>query len=352
MTKKYDLYGVGSALVDTEISIPPGVLKQIGAAKGTMTLIDEQEQQRLLKELDGSCTVAGHSCGGSAANTVISHSYFGGRSFFSCCTSADEDGNLYRNELRKAGVESNYSQIETGITGKCLVMITPDAERTMFTHLGVSAEISPTDIDTSALKDSRWLYLESYLVATPKGLETALTARRLAAEHGVPTALSFSDPSIVLGCREQLQQLIGDGVELIFCNADEAMGWCGKTALADCLAPMRRVSRHTVLTMGGDGAQIITPDQLLPIPPVRTDVVDTNGAGDMFAGAFMYGLIGEFPLDSVGRFAAFAASDLVSRFGPRLLPDRHRQLLAEFHASGGETTSSVSNNTAAESPKS
>ena len=328
--KRYDVYGVGSALVDTEIKVNDIFLQQLGIAKGVMTLVDEARQEEILQRFNSGQPEIQRACGGSAANTVIAQQLFGGASFLSCRTADDEDGHFYRSDLHRAGVAHNPAEKTEDATGKCLVMVTPDAERTMNTCLGISEKITGADLVPEALADSRYLYLEGYLVTSPNGHATALQARQIAAQHDVMTALSFSDPTIVASFADSLKEIIGSGVDFLFCNEDEALCWTGTDRLEDAEDALRKAASCTVVTRGARGARILNGSSWTDIPPRRVQAVDTNGAGDMFAGAFLYGLAQNRTPAEAGRLASYAAAEIVRHYGPRLPHEQYPAILQQF----------------------
>ena len=208
--KKYNVYGMGAALVDTEIEVDDTFLGSAGIDKGVMTLVDEARQDRLLAMLSTHLVASRRASGGSAANSVIATSCFGGSAFYTCKVADDENGRFYLADMARAGVDCNAcAGRERGTTGKCLVMITPDAERTMNTFLGISSTLSADNLDEAALAASEYLYVEGYLVTSPTGRAAAIAAREFAARNGVRTALSFSDPGIVAHFRDGLADMIG-----------------------------------------------------------------------------------------------------------------------------------------------
>ena len=182
---KFDVYGIGNALVDIEFEVTEGDLKDHQISKGVMTLIDESTHYRLLNSLHSVC----HSktCGGSAANTMLTLQQLGARTFYSCKVGKDEYGALFYNNLIAHGIKTNlHNNIHKGVTGKCIVLVTPDAERTMNTFLGVTFEFSTKELSEVALKHSEYLYIEGYLVAAPLGFKAALTAQLMAEKHQPP----------------------------------------------------------------------------------------------------------------------------------------------------------------------
>lgn len=329
--KKYDVYGMGNALVDMEFQVSDHFLQTMEVEKGFMTLVDEARQFELLEYLRGESSV--RSGGGSAANTIVANSFFGGSSFYTCRVSNDEMGDFYMRELELAGVDTNLTDVRSeGVTGKCLVMITPDAERTMNTYLGISETLSVAELRAEALCDSSFLYSEGYLVTSPTARPAVVKAMELARTNGVKTALSFSDPSMVKYFRLGLEEIIGDGVDLLFCNKEEALLWGSCRTLAKAVDCLRQSAAAFVVTMGGEGALVFDGYTVHEIDPNPVTPVDTNGAGDMFAGAFLYGITHGMNHVQAGQLASLAASHVVASFGPRLKPEMYRRILADFKA--------------------
>ena len=329
--KRYDVYGMGNALVDMEFEVPDAFLETMGVEKGFMTLVDEARQFELLEYLRVEHGV--RSGGGSAANTIVANAFFGGRSFYSCLVSNDEMGDFYTQELVRAGVDTNLADRRAdGVTGKCLVMITPDAERTMNTYLGISESLSVAEMREDALRESEFLYSEGYLVTSPTARPAVVEAMAIARSAGVKTALSFSDPSMVKYFRLGLEEIIGEGVDLLFCNQEEALLWGGCRTLAKAVDQLRQCAGAFVVTLGKEGALVFDGYAVHEIDSCPVTAVDTNGAGDMFAGAFLYAITHGMSHVRAGQFASLASSKVVTTFGPRLKPEQYRQTLDEFMA--------------------
>lgn len=319
MQKKFNLYGIGNALVDMEFEVHDDFFKMNQIDKGHMTLVDEERQKQLLHAL-GQVPLK-QQCGGSAANTVIANAQFGGKSFYSCKVASDPIGNFYYQDLVDNGVSTNLQvQLrESGVTGKCLVMVTPDAERTMNTFLGITSNFSVKELDEVSLSHSEYLYIEGYLVASPSGKEAAIEARKMAQKHGVKTSLTFSDVNMVKFFKEGLMEIIGPkGLDLLFCNSSEAMAFAETTDLMVARERLKQVAKTFVITMGENGAIIFDGDTFIDIEPFKVKAIDSNGAGDMYAGAFLYGITHNHTYASAGKLASMAASKVVSQFGPRL----------------------------------
>lgn len=331
----YDIYGLGAALVDTEIEVTDTDLSNFGIDKGVMTLVDEPRQHELLTLLEDHLCYSNRASGGSAANSIIAAQYFGASTFYSCKVADDENGAFYLADLQRAGVQFPANAgADSGITGKCLVMVSPDAERTMNTYLGISDSLSIAQINEEALKASKFVYIEGYLVTSDTGRPAAIRLRELAQQHSVKTALSLSDPAIVKFFKEGLTEMIGNGVDILFCNEAEALSYSGKNQLNDALDTLRQCASTVVITRGAHGVVLLDDDGISEIAASQVSAVDTNGAGDMFAGAFLFGLSQQWSNRRSAELAVKAAGQVVSQFGPRLRPEQHQLLLQEIQSSG------------------
>ena len=332
---KYNLYGIGAALVDTEIEVTDSDLAAMSVDKGLMTLVDESRQHQLVTGLEGHMIHSRRASGGSACNTIIAASIFGATTYYSCKVADDDNGSFFMGDLKAAGVDTDFdSTREQGITGKCLVLITPDAERSMNTFLGISESLSAANVDEQALADSEYVYMEGYLVTSETGRAAAIQARKVAEANGVKTAISLSDPGMVEFFKDGLKEMIGDGVDLLFCNEDEAKGWADTDDLEQAITELNKIAKCSAITLGAKGAIIVEGEQRFHIEPNTVKAVDTNGAGDMFAGAFLYGVSQGFSLARAGDFASAASAKIVSQFGPRLKVEQHHQLLESFNSAG------------------
>ena len=323
---KYSVYAIGNALVDMEFAIEDEFLAKMNIDKGVMTLVDTDQQQALYDAL------AGHTgkmaSGGSAANPIIAVSHFGGKAFYSCKVASDPAGDFYVQDLVAAGVDTNlHQQREKGISGKCIVMITPDAERTMHTNLGISETVSDAELHTDAITASEYLYLEGYLVTSPSGRAAAIKARELAEQANVKTALTFSDPNMVRFFKDGLEEMLGGGVDLLFCNREEALTWADTDNIETACEALKSICKSFALTLGGEGALLFDGSNTIQVPATPVKAVDTNGAGDMFAGAFLYALTNGYSYEQAGQLATRAAAQLVTQFGPRLKAEQHKPLL-------------------------
>jgi sugar/nucleoside kinase (ribokinase family) len=324
---KYDVYGLGNALVDMEFEIHDSFLQENNIAKGVMTLVDENQQHELISQLD--VFEGNKASGGSAANTLIAVSSMGGSAYYSCKVADDELGHFYLDDLKAAGVDCNMDgKHKGGITGKCLVMVTPDAERTMQTFLGVSSELSPYEVSEDAIKNAGFCYLEGYLTTSETGKAANIEARRIAQANNIKTALTFSDPFVVEYFRDGFTETIGDGIDLLFCNEAEALSYTRKNSIEEAADVIKTFAKTFAITLGAKGAAVYDGSGLIEIEPHAVKAVDSNGAGDLFAGAFMYGLTHGMNFEQAGNLASKASSIIVSQFGPRLKLNQYQSLLS------------------------
>ncbi len=331
--KKYHIYGLGAALVDTEIDVTDEDLINMSVEKGLMTLVDEERQHELTRHLEGHLVHAKRASGGSACNSIYAASCFGAKAYYSCKVANDSNGEFFLNDLKEAGVEcNNQSHNDQGITGKCLVLISPDAERSMNTYLGISASLSVNELNQAAITESEYLYIEGYLVTSPSGLTAAIEAMKIANQHGVKTAISLSDPGMVDFFKEGLKEMIGDRVNLLFCNEAEAKGWTNTDDLDEAITLLKETADSFAVTLGAKGAIVYDGEKTIEIEPHSVQAIDTNGAGDMFAGAFLYAISHGHDFAQAGKLASLASATVVSDYGPRLHLDRHSELLASITA--------------------
>lgn len=331
MTKQYHVVAMGAALVDTEIEVSDEDLKALGVEKGLMTLVDEARQATLVDYLKDHLTASRRASGGSAANSIIAVSALGGDGFFCGRVADDDNGHFYLSDMAAAGVaHPKWDNLPQGTTGKCLVLITPDAERSMNTFLGISEELSDADLSMDAITNAQYLYIEGYLATSESGCAAAVSARKHARKSGTRVAVSLSDPGIVAHFRDQLNDITGPKVDLLFCNRDEALAWTGTDDIRDACELLADSADRYAVTLGKEGAVVFDGDELHAIAGRPITAVDTNGAGDMFAGAFLYGITAGMSHRDAGELACLAAAAVVGQFGPRLPLRQYRGVLDSF----------------------
>lgn len=311
------LFSIGNALVDQEFLVKDDFLNELQLQKGTMQLVDDATQAVIISKLQ-QAQHKGQSSGGSAANTTVAFSALGGQSFYACRVGDDELGQFYLNDLNQAQVRTAPTSYSQGQTGRCVVMISEDGERTMCTYLGVTAELSPNQVDFSALKTARYLYIEGYLATSTTAQQAVIEARQIAREHGVKIALSLSDPAMVQYARDGLQKLIGDGVDVLFCNEQEALMYTQTDHIKDASQVLLSIAKQVFITLGQAGAYYGDAQQHMIIPTIHVEVKDSNGAGDAFAGGVLYGLINGLALHQTISLGNHLASNVVANYGARL----------------------------------
>lgn len=315
--KKFDIYGVGNALVDHEYMVSEEVLQDLRVDKGHMTLINRERLLEILEAL--SEHEIRRLAGGSAANTVFAVRGFGGTPFYSCRTAADAAGKYFIETMRSVGIETaGMDETARGATGCCLILITPDGERSMNTFLGVSGDVSKEALSIPALTASRYLYLEGYLASSPVGVQTAIDARQQAEECGISTSLTLSDVNVIRSSQATLIKMLGNGVDTIFCNEEEALTWCRADRLDIAAKELGDIAPEIAVTLGSKGCMLFHEGRLVRVGTTKVRPVDMNGAGDMFAGAFLACKSRNLTSMMAARFANHAAAKAVQTVGPRL----------------------------------
>jgi sugar/nucleoside kinase (ribokinase family) len=327
--RKYHVYGIGNALVDMEYEVDVSDLEKLRIDKGVMTLVDAAHQTEIMEHLKEHHHQKGS--GGSAANSVIAVSQLGGKAFYSCKVANDRLGHFYMDDLINGGVDTNHhTDRDHGHTGRCVVLVTPDTDRTMVTHLGISGDLSEKELVAEALRDSDYFYTEGYLVTSEPARNLSITAKRIAEESGVKTAISLSDPNMVTHFKAGLMDMISSGVDLLFANESEAKGMADTDDLDTAVAFLKKIAKEFAVTRGPKGALVYDGAEMIEIAPVKVQAVDTVGAGDMFAGAFLYGLTQGWGHRRSGELAAAASAKLVTSLGPRISADETQGILRRF----------------------
>lgn len=326
--KKYDVYGLGNALLDMEYEVTPELLQELNIDKGVMTLIDDRRQAELVDRL-GPTSKQGS--GGSAANTIVAVAQFGGRAYYSCKVADDAAGTAYLQDLVACGVTTNLQAQtrDTGSTGKCLVLVTPDADRTMNTYLGITSQFSARELVPEAIRDASYLYIEGYLVTGDDSKAAAIEARQIAQAAEAKVALSLSDLNMAKFFKPGFLEIIGTGIDFIFANESEALTMAETEDLDAAIAYLKTLARGFAITLGAQGSRIWDGETLHAIAPVAVEAIDTVGAGDMYAGALLYGLTNGLDVPQAGNLASRAAARLVTSLGARLDADVARSLLAD-----------------------
>lgn len=315
MDKRFDVFGMCNALFDIQAEVHDETLAELALPKGTMLLLEEKQQRQIVPRI--YTQIVNTEAGGSGANTMIGIALLGGRACYTSRVGNDEHGDLYRQGLEAKGVQPNLS-IGEGETGISLILVTPDAERTMCTYLGRSRDLRRDDIRVDDLRASRYLYITGYLWDTDNQKEAVLFAMQEANKAGVKVALSLSDPFCVERHKEDFRRLLRDHVDVLFANAQEAQAMTDTENVHDAARLLAQYSDIVAITRDEQGSLIRRGVEMHEIPAHPVRAVDTTGAGDMYAAGLLYGLTQQLPLAVAGRIASYAAAQVVAQLGPRL----------------------------------
>jgi sugar/nucleoside kinase (ribokinase family) len=320
----YDVVGIGNALVDVIAHAPDEFIAEQSLVKGSMTLIDTDRAVSLYTALGSAVEMSG----GSAANTMTGVASLGGTAAYIGKVGRDDLGDVFGHDLRAVGVQFRPGAFDHDVpTGRCIIVVTPDAERTMNTYLGVSSLLSPDDVDRTTVAAGAVLYMEGYLYDRPAAKEAFRLAAQIAHSYDRRVSLTLSDSFCVDRHRDDFRRLVTDEVDILFGNADELLSLYQVEHLDDAIARVRHDCLLAVVTTGPKGCLVVTPDGVLPAPAEPVDrVLDTTGAGDLFAAGFLYGYTRDLSLDECARIGSIAAAEVISHVGPRPLVPLHTLL--------------------------
>ncbi len=326
MEKSIDLCGIGNSLVDIQVSVDDALIEQLQLKKGEMKLSDTDEQERILAMLNDTKTYL--SSGGSAANTIIAFSKFGGSSSYLSLLGNDDYGKFYANEFKELGIDLKAQHLDNEKTGTCLVLITPDSERTMCTNLAATGKYSPEHLDMKMIENARWLYIEGYKFSAEASTEAVYKAVEYARKHNTKIAVTFSDGFITSLFKEQLAKVV-EHADLIFCNENEAMSFTGAENIDEAFAQLSASVPNIAVTLGSKGSRIIWEGKRYDIAPYSATPVDSTGAGDIYAAGFLYGIIKENSPLFAGHLGSYAAARIVSQLGARL-KENHAEIVNQI----------------------
>ena len=310
-----DVIGIGNAIVDVIFTADEFFLKSVDLEKGMMKLVDLDQAAEIYDALTPNLEVSG----GSAANTLAGIASLGGRAAYIGKVRNDALGETFRRDIRKIGVDYRTRAATNGpSTARCLVIVTPDAQRTMSTYLGVSACLSSEDVDVDAIRASQITYLEGYLFDPPEAKKAFFFAAESAHHAERQVALSLSDSFCVDRHRAEFLDLIQGHVDILFANEEEINALYGTKSFSDSISAVRSQCQIAVLTRGARGACIVAGSDILDIKPALvSEVLDTTGAGDLFAAGFLFGITSDRSLEDSGKIGALAAAEIIGHFGAR-----------------------------------
>jgi sugar/nucleoside kinase (ribokinase family) len=310
---EYDVLGIGSALLDFTVLVDDADLKKFGLRKGGMELIDADRSRDILASLSGRTMEI--TPGGSSANTLAGLSMLGGKGIFLGKVGNDPHGDRYIADTERSGVKSDIGRHDS-MTGHAITFITPDSERTFATHLGAALMLNRDDVREEHIQNSKIIHLEGYLFEPPGLLDACMRALELAKKHNVIVSIDLSDPGLIHRIRPTFDRVVNEYANIIFVNEEEAKAFTGKEE-EDALHHLSELSDIAVVKLGSEGSLIKSGGLVYRIPVCATDVVNTNGAGDMYAAGVLYGLARGYSPDRSGRIGSFVSSRVVAQVGAR-----------------------------------
>ena len=332
MMQNFDVYGLGNALLDVVYQVSEDFLTTHHLQKGRMALVDEATLQEMQ---NWELPTPQMSSGGSAANSMIALAMLGGTAYYACQVAPDDAGKTYLSDLQKVGVTPpglpDATNYQGPLTGRCIVLVTPDAERTMYTYLGACTNLEANLIQAKDLQQAQVVYLEGYLTAQPGALKAIRQAVQLAKDFHKPLALTFSDVNIIEQHRAVLDEIIqSKKLAYLFCNEQEALAYTNTADLKSAAKHLQMCATQVAITLGPQGVYLVPEDKLIKAPQVNA--IDTNGAGDMFAGCFLYGITHQWPLEKAAELGCAAAAYLTTQYGARLSQEdllQQKQIIAK-----------------------
>jgi sugar/nucleoside kinase (ribokinase family) len=328
IAKNIQLCGIGNGVVDMQFQVSDEIFNTLNVPKGEMRLVEIDQQLSIIEKLKG--IIPNKCSGGSATNSIESFAKFGGKSAFLTVVGDDEYGKFYYNELSNSSIEFKNNIIQNKNTGTCLVLITPDGERTMLTCLAASKEFSLEHLDEKMISRSEWLYIEGYKFSETTGAECIKKSIEIAKKNNTKIAISASDVFIIEIFNEPFMAALKQA-DLLFCNENEAKAITKCNDFEKNINTLASICPNVVMTRGGNGSVVYWNDEQYIFNGIQRNVIDTTGAGDMFAGAFLFGLLNPNKIENhnqtlnknnniiwnSGKLATLASSLIVEQLGAR-----------------------------------
>jgi sugar/nucleoside kinase (ribokinase family) len=314
--KKIDVTGIGNAIVDVIANVNDDFLEMHSLDKGTMRLIEEDDVLRLKSGISAVRVISG----GSAANTIAGLSVLGNKTAFIGKIKDDDFGNAFEMELKKLGVFFNTikaSGTDVPSTASCIVLTTPDAQRTMNTCLGIAGSIAPEDIDEKIIAESKMIYIEGYLWDKDSAKTAIRKAITVAKKSSTIIAMSLSDKFCVDRHRDEFFDIINQDAGLVFANEIEIMSLFETGSFKEAVERCKKLSCIFAITRGEKGSCVVSADEIIPVGAVSTGVIDSTGAGDMYAAGFINGWLLGKDLHTCGRMGSVLAAEIISHYGAR-----------------------------------
>lgn len=336
----YDLVGIGNALVDIEVQVDDAFIEQAEVTKGGMTLSSIEDQNKILDCLQSKTKKI--SSGGSAANTIHGASVLGAKSYYLGRVANDSHGKLYTEDMQSCGVGFSGPGSDAQGTGTCVILITPDTERTMLTHLGVSSSLHPDNVDESIVKNARGVYVEGYLWTGDETRQAGEQMAKIAKKQGIPVSFTLSDAFVVNSFKESLTEFIQLHVDVLFCNEVEAQAMTGESDALEAFKKLQVMVDTVFLTLGSKGSLVgKNAQEPVEVKTFPVKAVDTTGAGDLFAAGALYGVLNNHSLEESAIIGSYCAAQVVSHMGGRLPTHSHtdaEKIISEYrklYSNGG-----------------
>ena len=324
--KKYDVFGVGNALVDILAQVQDEAISDLKLTKGGMALMNAEDQSGVLQYLEGHSLQL--ASGGSAANTMVAIAQSGGNGVYFGKVANDTHGHFYKRDMEEVGIEFPVQAADEASlpTGTSVVLTTPDAERTMCTHLGVSTQLHKSEIDADILAQCKMSYIEGYLWDADQPRAACVESFELSKRLGVPIAFTFSDGFLIDRFADDFQMIISDYADIVFCNVDEAHHFFRSEDIDECIARLGKACDLGFITCSEEGCHVVQNGAAKHIHGFPVKAIDTVGAGDAFAGGVLYGITNGMSAEDAARWGNYFASRVVEHLGPRLECSMHEHL--------------------------
>ena len=329
-----DICSLGNAIVDVQFSITKEYeeeLNNLQINRGSMTLVEQNQQDSMIKDLVGLYERPLMACGGSAINSIVAASNFGSKCHVAGKVSDDEHGNYFLEDLTNNVIDHSIIPAKSDIsTARCLVMVSKDAERTMCTYLGISNSLTEVDLNLEAISSAQYLFIEGYLLSSPSAFEACKTAITVAKENETKVAISLSAEFIATSFKKELENLFDLGCDLLVCNEAEALAYSGESDIEQAVQHLEETSEQILITLGAEGCMGFSDQEAFLVEGLKVNAIDTNGAGDMFAGAVLHCLCEGLGLKKAAQFGCSAASKKVESFGPRLKKNECKEIKKNY----------------------
>tara|TARA_Y100000310_G_scaffold308410_1_gene351481 strand:+ start:1528 stop:2505 length:978 start_codon:yes stop_codon:yes gene_type:complete len=320
--KKYDVIGIGSALMDLLVEVDHSIIDELDLKLGETHFIEEKQSVHVFEKLKGFDLKT--AAGGSSANTLAGVAKLGGSAVFSGKVGDDEYGRLYEQHMKKDGVKTNLAKSEMK-TGYAITLITPDTQRTFVDHLGAVLHLKKEDLNEEDIKSSRILHVEGYQLEDSSLREVCIYAMSIAKENGVKVSIDLNDSALIRRNLEEFRRIVKDYANIVFANEDEAKAFTGLEP-EEALHKIAEVAEIAVVKLGMDGSIVKRNGQVYRIEAFKANAVDTTGAGDIFAAGFLYGLCREYDMEKCGRIGSYFGARVVEKVGARLEHDLKDEL--------------------------